>query len=209
MHDSFANLVLPVFQHLVDFQDRLDEGENPPLDEERERIMAVLDEAERKASASSQLAHDFGLAKYALVYWIDEVLTNSRWGHAGEWRQHILEWDIYRERWRADLFYEKAHEAESLAGTDPLETFLLCVALGFRGRYVDDPADLRRWVERIYNRVAAGAQQGDKFLPDDSDRGEPLKPLPGKSILLAVSGLVSITLLVTLACFVLAIPPWD
>ena len=33
--------------------------------------------------------------------------------------------------------------------------------------------------------------------------------MPGQSILLAVSVLVSITALFTLACFVLAVPPWD
>src|SRR5262249_53528511 len=157
--------------------------------------------------ASSQLAHDFELAKHALVYWVDEILINSPWKHAMEWRQHILEWDIYQERLRADRFYEKAHEAEALANTDPLETYYLCVALGFRGRYADSPAELRGWSERIYNRIAAGSQQPDKFLPDDTLARGPLSPLPGQSILLAVSVLVSITALFTLACFVLSVRP--
>ena len=209
MTDAFANLVGPVFQHLIDLQLRLDEGETPPLETEREAILAVLGEAEQKAGASSsQLAHDFELAKRALVYWIDEVLINSRWEHAGEWRQHILEWDIYHERLRADRFYETAHDAETLAGTDPLETFFLCVALGFRGHYVDRPKELEGWAERVYNRIVAGSRQPDKFMADDGGRDAPLQPLAGKSVLLAASLLVSATALVTLACFVLAIPPW-
>ena len=97
------------------------------------------------------------------------------------------------ERLRADRFYEKAHEAEALATTDPLETFFLCVALGFRGRYVDSPAELRKWADRVYNRIAASSQQSEKFLPDDLGDRERLKPLPGQSILLAVSVMVSIT----------------
>jgi type VI secretion system protein ImpK len=143
------------------------------------------------------------------VYWIDEVLINSTWKHALGWRQRILEWDLYQERLRADRFYEKAQEAETLAGTDPLETFYLCVALGFRGRHVDSPAELRKWAERVYNRVLAGGRQSDKFLPEEPIEREPLRPLPGPSMLLAVSILVSITALFTLACFVLAVPPWD
>src|SRR5215472_4743194 len=163
MTDAFANLVGPVFQHVVDLQDRLEEGESLTLQAERDSILAVLGEAERKAGASSsQLAHDFELARRALVYWIDEVLINSGWDHATEWKQHILEWDIYQERLRADRFYEVAHEAETLAGTDPLETFFLCVALGFRGRYLDNRKELRRWSERAYNRVAAGSHHPDK-----------------------------------------------
>ncbi len=105
--------------------------------------MVALDEAARKAGISSQLSHDFELAKHALVYWIDEILINSPWSHAMEWRQHILEWDIYQERLRADRFFEKAHEAEVLANTDPLETYYLCVALGFRGKYVESQPELR------------------------------------------------------------------
>ena len=209
MTDAFANLVGPVFQCVVDLQERLDQGESPTLQAERDRILTVLAEAERKAGASSsQLAHDFELARRALVYWIDEVLISSRWDHAIEWKQHILEWDIYQERLRADQFYEFAHEAETLAGTDPLETFFLCVALGFRGRYVDRPKELELWAERVYNRTVAGSHQPDKFMADDSDRNAPLQPLSGKSVLLATSLLVSVTALATLACFVLAIPPW-
>jgi type VI secretion system protein ImpK len=209
MTDAFANLVGPVLQHVVDLQHRLEEGETPPLEAERDQILAVLGEAERKARASSsQLANDFELARRALVYWIDEVLINSGWEHAIEWKQHILEWDIYQERLRADRFYEVAHDAERLAGTDPLETFFLCVALGFRGRYVDRPKELELWAERVYNRILAGGHHPDRFLPDETGPSASLQPLSGKSVLLAASLLVSATALVTLACFVLAIPPW-
>jgi type VI secretion system protein ImpK len=209
MTDSFARLVGPVFHQVIDLLQRMEQGESPALEPERARLCAVLDEAEQQAGASSQLAHDFALARHALVYWIDEVLINSHWTHALEWRQQILEWEIYQERLRADRFYEKAHEAEALATTDPLETYFLCVALGFRGRYVDSPGDLRKWADRVYNRIAASGQQADKFLPEDPGDHEPLKPLPGQSILLAASVLVSVTALVTLACFVLAVPPWE
>lgn len=207
MTDAFASLVSPVLQHLVDLQLRLEAGENPSLASERERVLVLLDEAERKASESSALAHDFALAKHALVYWIDEILINSQWAHATEWRQQILEWDIYHERLRSERFFEKAHDAEGLANTDALETFYLCVALGFRGRHVDSPGDLRKWADRAYNRIIAGSRQPDKFLPDDAVERAPLHSLPGQSILLAVSVLVSISALLTLACFVIAIPP--
>ena len=208
MTDPFASVVGPIFEYVIDLEQRLEERENPPLETERRQIMDRLAEADQRAGASGPLAHDYELARHALVYWIDEVLINSRWKHAHEWRQHILEWDIYHERLRADRFFEMAHDAETLAGTDPLETFFLCVALGFRGRYADNRKELRRWSERVYNRVVAGSHHPDKFLPDDPGRREPLRPLPGKSVLLAVSLLVSLSVVTTLACFVLAVPPW-
>src|SRR5215475_802751 len=133
MTDPFATVVGPVFQYVIDLQQRLEEGETPALEIEREQILNLLAEADQKARTSSQLAHDYELARHALVYWIDEVLINAPWAYAMEWRQRILEWDLYQERLRADRFYEKAQEAEALASTDPLEVFYLCVALGFRG----------------------------------------------------------------------------
>jgi type VI secretion system protein ImpK len=207
MTDPFASLVNPVFQVVIDLLQRIEQGEDPALGPAREQIVVALDEAERKAAASSQLAHDFALAKHALVYWIDEVLINSPWKHAMEWRQQILEWDLYHERLRADRFYEMAHDAEVRANTDPLETYYLCVALGFRGRYIESHAELRAWADRVYNRIASSGQQPEKFLPDETVERRPLAPLPGPSILLAVSLVVSATALVTLACFVLVVRP--
>lgn len=208
MTDAFANVVSPVFQQVIDLQQKIQRGEQPALGPQRQQIRAALDEAQYRASASSQLVHDFELAKYALVYWIDEVLVNSPWTHAMEWKQQILEWEIFQERLRADRFYEQAQVAERLAGTDPLETYFLCVALGFRGKYVDARAELQQWADRVYVRIAAGNTQPDKFTPDDPLDRAPLKPLPGKAILLGVSVLVSITALWTLLCFILAVPPW-
>jgi type VI secretion system protein ImpK len=209
MTDPFASVVSPVFQYVIDLQERLEEGEDLALEPQREQILDLLAEADQQAGTSSQLAHDYELARHALVYWIDEVLINSSWRHAMEWRQRILEWDLYQERLRADRFYEKAQEAEALAGTDPLEVYYLCVALGFRGRHADNPAELRRWSGRVYNRIVAGSAQPDKFLPDEPIERTPLRPLPGPSILLAVSIVVALTTLFTLACFVLAVPPWE
>jgi type VI secretion system protein ImpK len=209
MTDPFAGIVSPVFQYVIDLQTRLEEGENPALEPERAQILDLLAEADQRASTSSQLAHDYELARHALVYWIDEVLINAPWRYAMEWRQQILEWDLYQERLRADRFYEKAQEAEALAGTDPLEVYYLCVALGFRGRHADNPAELRRWSERIYNRIVAGSSQPDKFLPDEPLERAALRPLPGTSMLLAVSIVVAITTLFTLTCFVLAVSPWE
>ena len=207
MTDAFFNLIGPVVRAIIDLQLKVEQGEHPPMPVVREKVMGRLADAEQKASVSTQLSHDFELAKYALVYWVDEVLINSAWEHAQSWKQHILEWDIYQERLRADRFFEKAAEASTLAGTDPLEVYYICVALGFRGKYAGQPEALQKWAERAYGRVVAGSSQPERFLPDeprDDERG-PLAPLPGKSYLLAVSILVSITSLISLIGFLVAV----
>lgn len=204
MNDAFAQIVGPVFQHVIDLQQQLRHDEHPPLADTRHRLLSLLGEAEQKAAVSREQAHDFALARYALVYWIDEVLINSSWSYSGAWRDQILEWDFYQERLGGEQFYDKAREAESLTSTDPLEVFYLCVALGFQGKYGSNRLELQRWGERVYGRIASGSKPPERFLPDEARETEPIRPLPGKSVLLAVSILVSATALITLACFILA-----
>lgn len=207
MTEGFAELVTPVLRYIVTLQQGFDQGQHPPLAEVRAKALSLLGEAEQKATVSTQLTHDFQLGRATLVYWIDEALTTSNWEHAEDWKQSILEQDLYRERLRADRFFERARDAEALAGTDPLELAFLAVALGFRGQYAFEPARLKSWSERAYARIVSGSPQPERFLPDepaDANRAG-LAPLPGKSVLLTVSIMASITALVTLAAFFLAV----
>ena len=207
MTDAFAGLVGPVLQHLIEFQTRLERGEQPSLASEKEHLKQLIDEAEQKAGASSALAGEFELARHALVYWVDEILINSSWRFASEYRDQILELDYFSNREGGELFFEHAGKAERLATTDPLETFYLCVALGFRGTLVFDIPKLRTWGERAYDRITASSRHPDRFLADDPrdpDRVA-LPPLAGRAVLLGASILVSVTVLFTLVCFFLAV----
>lgn len=203
MNHTFADLVGPIFRHVMNFQDRLGRGEEPELGAERDRLRALLERAGRRASASSALADDFRLARHALVYWIDEVMILSGWGRAAEWKERILEFEIYGTWVGGDRFFEEAQRAETRAGTDPLETFFLCVALGFRGRYASDGPGLRAWAERVHARIVAGGSPDRPFPRGNEDDPAPLRPLRGESALLASSVLVATTVLATLGGFLL------
>lgn len=205
MTEAFANLVYPIVRHVVDFQERLGRGEDPDPQETRRRLMDLLSESEVRARTATLLASDFALAKAALVYWVDEIFLESKWARAAEWKEHILEYQIYGRWVGGEAFYEKAAEAERLAGTDPLEVFYLCVVLGFRGRYADEPDALAQWAGRAYERIASANPHPDRFLADDPPPREGLAPLPGQTMLLAVSVLVSATALATLAGFIAAV----
>jgi type VI secretion system protein ImpK len=204
MNDAFAQLTGPVFRYMIDFPGRLGGGESPRLEEVRGDLLGLLDDATRRAPPG-EVASDLALARYALVYWIDELLINSPWAHAPAWREAILEWHYYGERLGGEEFYQKARDAALLARTDALEVFFLCVALGFQGKYTHNRADLQQWAGRTYARIASGLNHPDRFLADAArDDAGPLRPLPGSAVLLGVSLLVSASALVTLACFILA-----
>ena len=135
------------------------------------------------------------------------MLITSRWKHAEEWRNHIIEWDVYGENLAGEKFFKKAEEAERLTSTDPLETFLLCVCLGFQGKHAFDPTALKNFGERAFSRVGASSTQTERFLADDpaDSAREALRPLPGQSILLNLSLLTSVTAIVTLIAFLWAV----
>jgi type VI secretion system protein ImpK len=207
MTEAFTALVSPVFRQVIQLLRRIEQGESPELEPERVKVVALLEEAGRQARSTAQLASDFALARHALVYWIDEVLNNAPWPHAAAWQNRILEWQYFRERIRSERFYEEADKALRLGSTDPLETFYLCLAMGFRGKYDDDPEGLFRWAQLAYQRIGAGCRQPDRFLPDEPLDRQPLAPRRGPSVLLAVSLLVSFSALATVVGFLLAVSP--
>src|SRR5262249_6971702 len=74
----------------------------------------------------------------AFVFWIDEVLVNSNWSFASDWKDNPLEREIFGSRSRAWKFFENANLARALERTDALEAFAWTAALGFRGIYRND-----------------------------------------------------------------------
>jgi type VI secretion system protein ImpK len=208
MTEAFMDVVAPVFQGVIDFQHGLLRGEHPTLEEQKRALIDLLNRAEERAvRTSAALARDFELAKRALVYWIDEILISSTWRHAQEWTNHILEFHFYHEGVAAVRFYEMATEAEKRDSTDPLEAFLLCVALGFRGDLASDIEEIRRWASRVQERVAEGTSQPEQYLPEPprSQQERELRPLPGGRLLLVTSILVSATAIITLFGLIAAV----
>ncbi len=208
MTDAFADVVAPVIQGVIDFQDGLLRGKHPTVDEQKRTLLDLLKWAEDRAGRSSpELARDFELAKRALVYWIDEILITSTWKHAQEWTNHILEFSLYHESAAAIRFFEKASETEKRDSTNPLEVFFLCVALGFRGELSSDEEELRHWASRVHERITEGTQHPEQYIPEPPGRPQErgLRPLQGGRLLLVVSLLVAVTAVVTLAAFIVAV----
>ena len=133
MNDRLAARVYPTILYVLELLDRIygrKPGPTPDPREEFPRLKQYLGQLD-----SGKATREDELAKSALIYWIDEVLINSPWPHANRWKDHTLEREFYDSRDRAYEFYEKAKVARTLSPADPLETYYLCVALGFLGIY--------------------------------------------------------------------------
>jgi type VI secretion system protein ImpK len=205
MTDAFAELVMPIFRKGIDLQGRLSRGEARTLDEVKRMAKEWIEEARRRAMGVPRVKRSYELARFGLVAWIDEVLTESEWGKKVGSPEEILEWDLFDSRKRAALFYERADEADAENDLDALETYLLGVTLGFRGKLVYDDDGLADWVHRVHGRISESGTLPDRPFGDESAGREQFGPMRGPSLLVVVSVLVSITALVTLAAYLIAV----
>jgi len=124
---------MPPLLFVLDTLDQIESsgGAAPRLEDVRVQIRHWLGQFDVRGPDAEQ----FELARKALVFWCDELLINSPWAFASEWRNDPLEREIYGTRNRAWKFFECASFARGLARSDALEVFALCVANGFQGVY--------------------------------------------------------------------------
>ena len=133
MHEPFRRRVAPPFLYVLSVLDRIQStgGREPAVSVIRPRIRRLLGQFDVRGPD----AESYRLARTALVYWVDEVLINSTWDGATEWRNNPLERELLGTRSRAWQFFENADLARGLDSNDALEVFALCVANGFQGVY--------------------------------------------------------------------------
>jgi type VI secretion system protein ImpK len=210
MNERFSLLVDPIVRYVLETQRRIEgHGAQPGLDDVHDTLIRLIRSARRSAASYDRPRDYTELAEYALVYWADEVLINSAWIHAETWRSsRLLEWELYREAVAGDKFFTKA-DAARMQSRDALETFFLCVALGFQGRFAGSKkplprwlgagsvhSELREWSKDAYRDVR---QNLTRFMPRDEAGadGETIV-LPGRRLLVRVSVLTAITVLSTL-----------
>ena len=92
MNDHFADAVGDVIQGVLEFQETLRAGKVPTVDEARPRFIRLIDAFAKKGAEQPERKLDYDLARSALVYWIDEMLTlHWGWPHAEDFRAVCLE----------------------------------------------------------------------------------------------------------------------
>jgi type IV/VI secretion system ImpK/VasF family protein len=189
MQDEVADLVYPVIKLGLDLKDRLERGESEDLAKAQSEFKRLLSdkrwneagdsgpqEASMMQSAASLRPSGSGRflgMRYGLVCWLDEIFVlDAQWGP--EWNEHSLERAIYGSRDRADLFWEQSERAEVRPGSDAIEVYYLCVMLGFRGIYRDQPERLRAWIDKVRPQIIRGYGQE----PPQLDNSTPVNDVP-------------------------------
>jgi type VI secretion system protein ImpK len=179
MRAEIARLVHPVIAYGLRLRERLDRGEVPDLLTEQAALRGML-----FSEGPARQWPDFGGdgtghflgVRYALVCWLDEIfILDSPW--TTQWNERKLEEALYQTNDRAWKFWEQAERAADRP--DALEAFYLCVILGFRGIYREDPArvsEYRRNWEKVFHQV----QQKGPTMPPDSKPAMNVRPMRGR-----------------------------
>jgi type VI secretion system protein ImpK len=162
MHEEAAALVHPILVRGLELKGRLERGESPAFATEqailedlltsglagRNRPPASEDEEPRTIGlkgAVRRSAERLVTIRYALACWLDELfILESPW--ETRWNERKLEVALNGTNDRAWRFWELARRPETRLDRDVLETFFLCVMLGFRGDLRERPAELQDWV---------------------------------------------------------------
>jgi type VI secretion system protein ImpK len=189
MTDELSAAVHAVFDRGLDLKARLDRGDEVSVDAEQaefRRLLAGPDGADRWADFVGDAADPTGVPRggppflglrYALACWVDElVILYTRWDAV--WNERKLEVALYGTNDRAWRFWEQASAAERRPDPALLGVYLLCVALGFRGDYRDDPRKLTDWVAAAKER--AGRPPGDPPSPPARPPAVDVPPLRGR-----------------------------
>lgn len=137
LSDCFMQLVA----YVVNFQDTV-ATRQPDYGQVKADIQRLMVQSETLCKKSEFAAQDFDQARFAVCAWVDEALLGSGWNHQGLWQREQLQRIYYHTTDAGVELFERLNDL-GLHDVEIREVYYLCLALGFKGRFI---------------------QQGDEFL---------------------------------------------
>jgi type VI secretion system protein ImpK len=154
----------------------------------RKRMQIALKDVHRDAVGAGYAPEDVGDAEFAVVAFLDEVVLSSEDPNRHEWSKQTLSVELFKEADAGEVFFDRLEsyrsrrDAPQLA--DLLEVYLLCLMLGFQGRYVNMPGERHAIADRTYRRIQGIHPLTPSLFPEAtvSTRHEAISepPLPPK-----------------------------
>lgn len=134
-------------------------------DKARKDILAALAAADTQAAARFE-SDDAAQAKFAVCAWIDEAILRSNWPGAKTWGTSQLQQLFFSTHNAGTEFYERLAALRGTA-SPALETYALCLGLGFRGAYFVDARHAEH--DTIRHDALLAAAGVSRVLPEGLD----------------------------------------
>jgi type VI secretion system protein ImpK len=169
---------------MADLLARIDRKDTVERLHERSLLLGRM----QKAATDMAAREDWPFIQYALVAWIDDVLSDVDWQGRDKWAYYRLEFEFFQSREADVRFFMKAEEAARRGLLDALEVYYICVQLGFRGFFREADAEQRAkelslprslldWLKRTATRIRR--DPGRPALGVDRALGRPRLHLSG------------------------------
>jgi len=147
----------------------------------RERFTALIEAQEQRARNGEVVWESYLEARFAVLAWVDELVLNSPWPHAGQWPHLML--THHRTLNAGKQFFDRLEQLPA-AARDVREIYYFCLALGFEGKFAltENPVALRELRRTLYHQLATaagGVRPGDaRLFPEAYRRPPPPAPPP-------------------------------
>ena len=127
--DNFSRLIT----YTLFLVNSLDRGEQPDFQKVYNEIMQLIDEMEKGITPQGN-SEDYINARFAVFAWIDEMVMNSAWQGKNAWLKETLQRRYYQTADAGELFFDRLNQI-GIHQNQVREVYLICLALGFEGRY--------------------------------------------------------------------------
>ena len=134
-------------------------AKQPPFEQVKADVMRLLTASEDYVRRGLVTQEDYDQARFVVCAWMDETILSSSWNQRGQWQREQLQRLYYNTTEAGEEVFERLNSL-GLHQKEIREVFYLCMALGFKGRFV---------------------KQGDEFLLDQL-KSSNLKLLLGSSV---------------------------
>ena len=157
---SRAGHLALIVQELLTATVRLRANRQGPTDAEsfRAHLKQLIARADQDARQAGYSQGDVRYALYAVVAFIDESILNSAQAMFRDWPRRPLQDELFGGHVGGEAFFQYLQQlmtrdpSPDLA--DVLEVYLLCLLLGFQGRYSATNRDeLGLWTSRVREQV--------------------------------------------------------
>ena len=153
------NLAL-VFQETLVGGERLRSGRQTVSDPAafRQQVIEALQLADQQARNQGYNAEDIKLAIFAVVAFVDESVLNLRLPVFADWPRRPLQEELFGHHVAGEIFFKNLQEllgkTDSQDLADLLEVYLMCLLLGFAGRYsLGDRGALRAIADSTVDKI--------------------------------------------------------
>jgi type VI secretion system protein ImpK len=203
------NLAL-TFQEILVGGERLRSGRQTVSDPAifRQQVIDALKMADQQARNQGFNAEDIKLAIFAVVAFIDESVLNLRLPVFADWPRRPLQEELFGHHIAGEVFFKNLQELlgknDSQDLADLLEVYLLCLLLGFAGRYsLGDRGELRAITNATEEKIrrirgGAGVLSPAWELPKESLQAPGADPLV-KKIGIAAAACLALALILFIA----------